>query len=387
MPRYEVYATRFDDPSIVSELIPARDLEFSMPLSDHGECTFTATVEPGWSSWRSEITKDVSGVLVARDGVPVWQGWVVEDRQSGPRSFSFRAIEWGYFFTAVPAVPRSWKGANDHQIFRDLIADAQAVSGQDVRVMYDATTGAATSDRTVNAWDDTTVEREFVSVGEAEGGPEWYFGTTGSLDAPVRQLYVGDRLGSVSSLGTLEYVEDTAPAARPEGIPTVTLLGDLFPGAAPVVPTRRAGGNVIALSRTRQGDSATVAVATGSGDERAQLRKTATSGLLAYGWPRMTRTKAYSDVTVAATLQRHANADLKAAEGFATGYSFVTLDGGDLDWAEIPRGSTVSASIDTDVYAGPRPLEFDTRVLGVTVRVPNAGPAQVEWTTATVQEV
>ena len=101
----------------------------------------------------------------------------------------------------------------------------------------------------------------------------------------------------------------------------------------------------------------------------------------------MTRTKAYSDVTVAATLQRHANADLKAAEGFATGYSLVTLDDSDLDWSEIPRGSTVTVSLDTDVYAGPRPLEFDTRVLGITVRVPNAGAAQIEWNTATVQEV
>jgi hypothetical protein len=387
MPRYEVYATRWDDPHIVSELIPARDLEFSMPLSEHGECSFTATVEPGWSSWRSEITKDVSGVLVARDGVPVWQGWVVEDRQTGPRSFAFRAIEWGYFFTAVPPVPRSWDGINDHQIFRDLIGDAQAVAGQDVQVMYDATTGAAFSDRTVNAWDDTTVEREFRSVGEAEGGPEWYFGTTGSLDAPVRQLVLGDRLGSVESMGTLEYVEDTAPVARPGGIPTVALLGDLFPGSSPRVPTRRAGGNVIACARTRQGDSATVAVAIGSGDEAAQLRNPATSSLLSYGWPRLTRTKSYSDVVVPATLQGHADADLKAAEGFATGYALVTLDGGDLDWSVIPRGSTVTVSLDTDVYAGPRPLEFDTRLLGVTVRVPDSGPAQVEWTTAIVQEV
>jgi hypothetical protein len=128
-------------------------------------------------------------------------------------------------------------------------------------------------------------------------------------------------------------------------------------------------------------------VAANTEAEGSQKRKTATSALLNYGWPRLTRTRSYSDVTVPATLQRHANADLKAAEGFATGYALVTLDGGDLDWSVVPRGSTVTVSLDTDVYAGPRPLEFDTRLLGVTVRVPDSGPAQVEWTTATVQEV
>ena len=384
--RYDVYATRWDSPGIVSEILPAHGLEFSMPLSEHGECTFTATVEPGWSSWRAEITKDVSGVLVARDGQPVWQGWVVSDQQTGPRTFSFRAIEWGYFFTATPAVPVAYRNQNDCSIFRDLIDRAQAVSGQNVQVQTGSVLGASVSDRTINAWDDTTVEREFRSVGDAQGGPEWYFGSTGTLEAPRRQLYLGDRLGSASSLAMLEYVEDTAPAARPEGVPTVALLGDLFPGQSPQVPTRRAGGNVIAVGRTREGDSATVAVAANTETEGSQKRKSATSALLGYGWPRLTRTKSYSDVVIEATLQRHANANLAAAEGFATGYSLVTLDG-EPDWTQIPRGSTVTVSLDTDIYAGPRPLEFTTCVLSTTVRVPDNGRAQVQWDTAVVQEV
>lgn len=387
MSRYEVYATRWDDPRVVDELIPARDLEFSMPLSDHGECSFTAAVEPGWSSWRSSLTQYVSGVLVTRDGQPVWCGWLVEDRESGPRQFSFRAIEWGYFFATCKAEDsaRVWTNVNDHQIFRDLINDAQAISWQNVQVQVGSSVGASTSIRVVNEWDDTTVEREFRSVGEAEGGPEWYFGTTGSMDAPVRQLYLGDRLGLVEPATVLEFVEDTAPVTAPGGVPAVGLLGDLFPGSSPMVPTRRAGGNVIAKARTRQGQSATVAVATGSGDGLAQLRKTATSPLLGKGWPRMTRTAAYSEVTVPATLQRHANADLAKAQGITTGYSLVTLDG-EPDWTQCPRGSSVMVSLDTDIYAGPRPLEFTTRLLNLTVRVPDSGAAQVQWDTAEVQE-
>jgi hypothetical protein len=383
VPRYEVYATRWDDPSPIEE-IPARDLEFSMPLSEHGECSFTATVEPGWLGWRQAITKDISGVLVARDGVPMWQGWVVSEEETGDRTFSFRAIEWGYYFTATIATPTTYVNENDCRIFRDLIDRAQLlVSSQDVQVVTGSVLGSASSTRTIKAWEDKTVEGEFRSVGDAANGPEWYFGTTGTLDVPVRQLYLGDRLGLTTPQTVLEFVEDTAPAATPESVPTITLLGDLFPGSA-TFPTRRAGGNVIAKRRTRSGESATATVAVGNGQEAAQVRGTATSSLLSYGWPRMTRTKSY-ELNGATTLARHAQSDLEKAEGFATGYSLVTLDD-EPDWTDVPRGSTVRVSIDTDIYAGPRPLEFDTRLLNLTVRVPDDGPAQVQWDVATVQE-
>src|SRR5690242_14872951 len=229
MPRYEMYATRFDNPHIVEELIPARNLEFSLPLSDHGVATFSATVEPGRSFWRPSIALPMSGILIARDGIPVWQGWVTDERPDGPRSFSFTAKEWGAFFAQVPAVVRTWTQVNDHQIFRDLITDAQAVSGQDVKVVVDSTTfGASLSDRTINSWDDTTVEREFQSVSSAIGGPEWYFGTTGDLDNPVRQLVLGDRLGltSTDNIPVLEFVEDTEDYQAPDAPPVVALLGD-----------------------------------------------------------------------------------------------------------------------------------------------------------------
>jgi hypothetical protein len=128
-----------------------------------------------------------------------------------------------------------------------------------------------------------------------------------------------------------------------------------------------------------------VAVAVNDAPEGAQLSATAESSLLGRGWPGMVEVNSYSKVTNTTTLQRHADADLKASEGFATGYSLATLDG-DPDWTQVPRGSTVRVSLDTDVYAGPRPLEFDTRVLGITVRVPDSGRAQVQWDVQTVQE-
>lgn len=398
MALYEVFTTRYDSLGVV-EQVPARGLSFSLPLSDHGECSFSATVEPGKSLWRSAVALPFSGVLVARDGVPWWTGLLIAEQQSGPRTFGFTAREWGWFFEEkVPAVPRSWTSwvnGNDHQIFRDLVSDAQAIAGQNVQIELGTTMGVSTSDRTVNDYDKTTVGREFRSVADAEGGPEWYFQAGGSLDAPKRQLVLGDRLGHAEAETVLEYVEDTEPYRAPTPPPTVTLLGDLFPGQEPQqVPVRRAGGNVIAQARTRGLDeAATVVRATGSGEEAAQMRSVASaSTLLAQGWPRMTEFADFTDVTQQTTLDRHATAELAKRAGIATGYSLVTLDGDPTaDWTLTPRGSTVRVLLDTDVYGADRPVGgpdgFDARCLDMVVRVPDSGAAQVEWRIADVLEV
>jgi hypothetical protein len=172
----------------------------------------------------------------------------------------------------------------------------------------------------------------------------------------------------------------------------VVLLGDLYPGLTPIVPTRRAGGNLIAQGRTRSTEScATVSVAWGSGEESARLKKGAQADdLLGAGWPRLTRSETYQDVVIPQTLQNHAYADLDSAAGIATGYSLIALDD-DPDWTQTPRGSTVRVVLDTDIYGAERPVMgpfgFDARMLNQTVRVAESGPAQVEWQIATVEEL
>jgi hypothetical protein len=397
VPRYEVYATRWDDPHIVEELIPARGLSFSLPLSDHGEASFEATVEPGRSFWRPSIGLPVSGILIARDGVPVWSGWVRTDRKTAPRTFQFTCQEWGGFFEDKCDQPaRTWTNVNDHQIFRDLVTEAQAVAGQNLQVQVDpSTSGASVSTRVINAWDTTTVGREFRSLAEATGGPEWYFGAAGTLDNPVRQLVLGDRLGHITAQTVLEFVEDTEDYRLPDPPPTVALLSSLYLGDPQLVPTRRAGGNLIDQGRVQDvANAATYAEAVGSGEEKAQKRKTATATtLLAQGWPRMTYVDtSHTDVSVDATLQRHADAALADRAGIATDYHLVSFDG-DLtaDWTQTPRGSTVGVVLDTDEYGGDRPVGgadgFDARLVDTIVHVPDDGTPQVEWVVTTVLEV
>lgn len=386
MTRYDVYATRWDDPHIIEELIPARGLEFTMPLNDHGECTFSATVEPGRSFWRPAISPVVSGVLVCRDDVPVWSGMVWSDDQSGPRTFDFQAAEWGSFFERVPAVPKVYSGDNDHAIFQNIVNLAQAVPGQNVRVQVGTTRGASASILTINPWEDVTAEEAFRGIGEKSDGPEWYFGTGGTQENPTRPLVMADRLGSLRPSTMLEYVETTEPYEPPSDPPQITLLGNLFPSdSRPVDGSgNRVGGNVIAhpARRLDGSASATVAVAIGAGEEAAQLRRAATSTLIGAGYPRMTKTAQYNDVTNPTTLQRHADADLAAVEGLVRSFTLTTLDG-DPDWTQVQRGDTVSVSLDTDVYGAERPVEFEARVLEVAVQVQDSGPALVNWSLST----
>jgi hypothetical protein len=387
MPRYEVYATRVDDPHIIEEMLPARGLEFTMPLSDTGECRFSATVEPGRSFWRPAIAPVVSGILICRDDVPVWSGMVWAEDQSGPRAFDFQCSEWMSFFERIPAVPATYKAVNDHAIVQDVFTRAMAVPGQDPRIVVPSTRGAAVSDLTINAWDDLTVDAVARQQSEAEGGPEWCVVAGGTMENPIRSLLMADRLGSLTPTAVLEYVEDTELYKVPAGKPELTMLGNLFPGQQPQAVVGRRGGNVIAHpARQRDGaSSATVVTAIGAGEENAQLRASAVSPLIAAGYPRLTRSNTYQDVTVPATLQRHADADLAAVAGLVTSYTLTTWDG-DPDWSQVARGDMVRVILDTDAYGAERPVEFEARVLGVAVQVQDNGPAQVNWTLSTTME-
>ena len=384
---WEVYATRWSDAHIVEELIPARGLMFNLPLMNHGKASFSATVEPRRSFWRPALSCAMSGILVCENGVPAWQGKMLPEQQTGPRTFQFEAAEWGSFFEKIPAVPFALTNTNDHVLQRRLISDAQAVAGQDCGIILGSTLGASVSDLTINAWDGALVEEQFRRLGEHAGGPEWYFASTGTLENPTRTLVQGDRLGSTTPVAVLEYVEDTEDYVPPEAPPTVTLLGSLFPGQQPyaIVGGRR-GGNVIAHLGRGQSPGITVATAVGAGDQLAQIRKTATaSGLLAAGYPRQTQIQQYTDVVIEATLQKHADADLAAGSGMTTTYNLATF-GTDPVWTGIARGDTVRVEADTDVFAGERPLIFETRVLDIAVMVPDQGETQVTYVVADVRE-
>ena len=394
MTQYEVYATRWDDPRKVEELLPARGLQFSLPLSDHGTASFAATVEPGRSLWRQAVGLPLSGLLIARDGQPVWSGWITDEQQTADRSFAFTAKEWGSFFTQTLATPRVYAADTwtDAGIFRDLVTAAQAQPGQNVKVTVPAGTLPGTpTGLEIKAWENATTEAKFRTLADADGGPEWYFGTGGTLANPTRPLVLGRRLGAVDPVAELQYVAQTVDWKPTAAAPGLVLLSDLFPagpGTAAVEDLPRRGGNVIAVSRTRNlSRSATRVVAVGDGQDAAQLqRETPPSPLLGRGWPRLTAVTSHADVGDPDALSRLARADLAAMSGIATRYGLTSLDG-DPDWTQVPRGSTMQVKLDTDVYAGPRPYTFTSRLLNTTVAVDDTtGRTQVTWELAETME-
>ena len=101
------------------------------------------------------------------------------------------------------------------------------------------------------------------------------------------RYFAADRLGSTDPT-VLEYVEQTADPDR-RGAVVVTLIDGLFPAASTVLPLDRRGGNVLAVSRVRDGSrTATATIAVGAGSEGATITAAAQSSrLIMAGFPRL----------------------------------------------------------------------------------------------------
>ena len=401
---YTYFSTDWQSGSIREEL-PLREVSFDLPLSAHGTLRGAYTVPPGQGSLRASAAPVVSGLLVCRDSVPVWEGMLWADRQTGLRDFEVSAAEWGSvfekhivtqaFLTAVNAGnPLTYTQADDHVIFRDLITKAQQHVGQGYGVEVGSGAGPTRSDLTVPWWDTTSVEAVFTELGNRQGGPEWAFAVAGTVDAVRRRLLLGTPLGrqSIDDSGLLlEFVEDTgAPPPKPGDPPRVTTLDSLHPGPVPgalVASLTGSGGNVIAVPGLDRdgGRSATATIAVGSGEEAAMLTASAeATDLLGFGWPRLTAARSYKDVTLVPTLQAHADADLTAARGLTVTVRCSTF-GDDPDWTQVQRGDAVRVELDTDVH-GPRPYVLDSRILDMSVAPSDeGGREQVTYTTASVQ--
>lgn len=390
---------------LIREELPLRGVSFGLPLSAHGDLRGTYTVPPGQGSLRAAAAPIMSGLLVCKDDQPLWEGMIWADRQVGARSFEVSASEWGSVFDRAVVSKAflaavnggkslSYSRRDDHAIFRDLIAKAQAFAGQNYNIRVGSGDGPSASDLSVNWWDAKRVSDLLSELGNREGGPEWAFTVTGTLENPVRQLLLGTPLGRQSveeSTLLLEYVEDTGPApAPPQGPPRVTTLDSLFPGPAEgvrVASLHGSGGNIIAVPGVdRDGaNSATEYIALGEGEGDAMPTATATAtDLLNLGWPRMTRTSSYQDVTQPTTLQRHATADLAASRGLTVTVRCTTF-GDDPDWTQVQRGDAARVELDTDVH-GERPYVIDSRVQAIDVAPSDEGGyEQVTYTLAGVQ--
>jgi len=108
------------------------------------------------------------------------------------------------------------------------------------------------------------------------------------------------------------------------------------------------------------------------------------SDLITAGFPRLTRTNAYSNVSIQTTLNRHAVADLAAARGLTVTVRCSTF-GHDPDWTQAQRGDAVRVELDTDLH-GQRPYTLNSRVLQMDVKPSeDGGYEEVTYTVAAVQ--
>lgn len=400
---YGVYITRWGDDQIIGQ-VPAREIEWEGVVSDDGLATFTLDVPRGGASWRAYLSPVMSGVLIAEGDQIRWGGWVIGEQQSGDRAFRFTAVEWGRFLASVYVSPLHatippMVGVDDSEIIRRLAVSAVSRAGQGIPLEVQATTAGATSDLIEDVRPSSLKDfRSLIqAISDQADGPEWACRVEGTLSQPRRILRVASLLGRqavAESRLCLEWIADYGgPVEAPGAPPLRTSLDNLYPSWGGIYTssartTRRHGGNVVATpQRTRVGMSAATEVhTTGAGmDDDKLMGHASDERMIQLGWPRIEASESHPDVTVQATLDRHAVGALGARRGLTTAMELTTF-AEDPDLASYQLGDVARIVMETDLYGYARPgealpvIDVERRTLGYSVRVDdNGGPTLVTY--------
>lgn len=407
---YQYFSTDWATGSIREELSLTR-VSFNTPINDHGQFTGTLLLpRSGSANIYLSCSPEVSGLLVTRRGIPVWDGWVLGRRTTTDQdgmavygAFELTAYEWGSWFDRqLLRTLRTFSQVDDHDIFRALVqfAAQEAAPARSPGILLGSTKSGVLRDRTYYPYESAMYGERMIELSQVIDGPDWAFVSALESGKPVRRLQLGSPLGrqTMEKSGlVLEYVAagmDEPYDEPPVPIPFQELALAASSRGAQVSYLHGSGGNVISVPDIQEDgtSSATRWVATGAGEDASKLiAYSDNDDLLAIGWPSVWGESQYEDVTVKKTLQSHADADLQAGSGLAT---LVKLDtyGVEPDWTQVQRGDLATVYLDAPWYA-PRPKTYQARVLDIAVNPPDAeanggvGPDVVTYTLAQTVEV
>lgn len=248
------------------------------------------------------LTRPARTALYAlRDGRPWWGGIVWTSRyDSRTRQIQLGASDWWSYFdhrkilpllgtdpavNVVASLATTYTGVDQNQIARNLLALAQSHTGGSLGVVADGTDSGVLRDRTYTGYELTDVGDALTKLSQLDGGPDIMFDVSPTLDSqgrPVRIMRIG------------------APTLGQMGSPNVF----------------ESGGNILSYTWPSDGTRMTTrAFAVGDGMEIGQLIAVSEdTARYDDGWPLLETDTSYSTVSVASTLQSHADADQAAAK-------------------------------------------------------------------------
>lgn len=166
---YRVVSLDVRTNALIAE-IPVAGLSFGSVLNGVGELSGTVYLPPGTSTdalylaavYNDAVDEVRRQLIVERDGVIVWAGIIwASPYQDDNQSRSIKAAEtWSYFRRRVIGTRRTYSQADQLAIARELIDDAQAVTGGDIGVTVGTETSGVLRDRKYERW-------EYKQLGEA----------------------------------------------------------------------------------------------------------------------------------------------------------------------------------------------------------------------------
>ena len=207
MATYRVLSLDVRTNAIISE-IPVSGLSFSSVLNGVGDMQGTLHLPPGNTDadrylatvYNDAVDEVRRQIVIERDDVIVWAGiiWAspyTDDNQAR----SVRAAEtWSYFRRRTIGTRRTYKAtsgasADQLKIVRDLINDAQAVTGGDINVTVGTETSGIYRDASFEAWEFKQVAESIEKLAATEYGfdfaidPAW--SSAGALVKTLRLSY------------------------------------------------------------------------------------------------------------------------------------------------------------------------------------------------------
>ncbi len=275
-------------------------VRISQRLNAAGTMNGTWAVPRNWAGGSPAVlTTPARTMIVAfRDGRPMYGGIVWTRRpDSAKQSIEIGSSDWWSYFdhrfvlptfipdgttTQTAQLNTTFGQVEQNDIARQLLAQAQAHVGGDLGIVPDTTVSGILRDRTYAGHELVDIATAFKQLAEVISGPDIMFGVSPELDANGRVVKIM-RIGS--------------PRLGQEGSPHVFELGS----------------NVLDYTFNSDGTRmVTRQFASGEGVEAGQLIAVAEDDTrYAEGWPLLEQETNFSGVSLDATLQEHAVAELR----------------------------------------------------------------------------
>lgn len=345
------------------EELPLSGVQFGQALNQSG--TFQGTLTLGNPKLAVKNPYDITTpcrrcVYALRDGVPVWGGIIwTRSYDSTTRQVTIGAGDWWSYFshrkvlpvlglteradglyvapspTYIANQPTSYRGLDQNQIARNLVAQAQAATGGNIGIQLDGTLSGVIRQETYNGYDNTWVSDALGNLANIIEGPDMLFdvGAVDSAGRPARLF----------RLGTPQL-----------GVPGRPWRWEL-------------GGNLLSYQWPSDGTKyATRLFAAGNGTEEAALIQVAEDrSRYANGWPLAESENSYSTVSDTDDLQGHADSDLASSSLPAVVPQLVVR--GDIwpTYDEISVGDQGLVTIQDDFF--PSKLTTAMRIVSASV--------------------